>query len=127
MNKLCASYMEDARGVKRNTPNREFVLRLIEDAYKAGLEDAYKGIKPLDWEVARYEMSACTFVGLFVIRPLLKGGFDVDYNGKTLCTRLTLSKAKEFANNVYRKKQRKGWDYDTEINRKSEQLIEAEV
>ena len=102
--KLCASYMEDARGVKRNTPNREFVLRLIEDAYKAGIEDAYKGIKPLDWEVARYEMSACTFVGLFVIRPLLKGGFEVSYNGETLCTRLTLSKAKEFANKYYQKK-----------------------
>ena len=34
MNKLCASYMEDARGIKRNMPNRKFVLRLIEDAYK---------------------------------------------------------------------------------------------
>ena len=104
LNKLCASYMEDARALKRNTPNREFVLRLIEDAYKAGLEDAYKAIKPLDWTVGKYEMLDSTFVGLFVIRPLLKGGFDVDYNGKTLCTRLTLSKAKEFANNIYRKK-----------------------
>ena len=51
MNKLCASYMEDVRGVKRNTPNRNFVLRLIEDTYKAGIENAYKGIKPLDWTV----------------------------------------------------------------------------
>ena len=48
---LCASYMEDVRGVKRNTPNRSFVLRLIEDTYKAGLENAYKGIKPLNWTV----------------------------------------------------------------------------
>lgn len=104
INKLCASYMEDARGVKRNTPNRSFVLRLIEDAYKAGLEDAYKGIKPLNWTVGKYEMLACTFVGLFIIRPLLKGGFDVECNGRTLCTRSTLSKAKAFANNVYRKK-----------------------
>lgn len=104
INKLCASYMEDARGLKRNTPNRDFVLRLIEDAYKAGLEDAYKGIKPLDWTVEKHGMSARTFVGLFVIRPLLKGGFDVDYNGETLCIRLTLSKAKEFANKYYQKK-----------------------
>ena len=104
MDKLCASYMEDARALKRNLPNRDFVLRLIEDTYKAGIEDAYKGIKPLGWTVGKYEMSACTFVGLFIIRPLLKGGFDVDYNGRTLCTRLTLSKAKEFANNIYRKK-----------------------
>lgn len=81
INKLCASYMEDARGLKRNTPNRSFVLRLIEDTYKAGIEDAYKGIKPLDWTVKRYEMSACTFVGLFIIRPILKGGFDVECNG----------------------------------------------
>ena len=103
-NKLCASYMEDVRGVKRNTPNRSFVLRLIEDTYKAGLKDAYKGIKPLSWTVKRYEMLACTFVGLFIIRPLLKGGFVVIYNSETLCTRSTLSKAKEFANNVYRKK-----------------------
>lgn len=104
MNKLCASYMEDVRSVKRNTPNRDFVLRLIEDTYKAGLKDAYKGIKPLNWTVRTYEMLACTFVGLFVIRPLLKGGFEVACNGRTLCTRSTLSKAKEFANNVYRKK-----------------------
>ena len=103
-NKLCASYMEDVRGVKRNTPNRSFVLRLIEDTYKAGLKDAYKGIKSLNWTVGKYEMSACTFVGLFIIRPILKGGFDVECNGRTLCTRSTLSKAKEFANNVYRKK-----------------------
>lgn len=104
INKLCTSYMEDTRALKRNMLNRNFVLRLIEDAYKAGLEDAYKGIKPLDWTVKRYEMLACTFVGLFIIRPLLKGGFDVDCNGRTLCTRSTLSKAKEFANNVYKKK-----------------------
>lgn len=108
MNKLCASYMEDARGLKRNTPNRDFVLRLIEDAYKAGIEDAYKGIKPLSWTVEKHGMSARTFVGLFVIRPLLKGGFDVDYNGKTLCTRLTLSKAKEFASKYYQKKAKEG-------------------
>ena len=103
-NKLCASYMEDVRGVKRNTPNRNFVLRLIEDTYKAGLKDAYKAIKPLNWTVGKYEMLATTFVGMFSICPLLKGGFEVDYNGRTLCTRSTLSKAKEFANNVYRKK-----------------------
>lgn len=102
--KLCASYMEDARALKRNFPNRELVLCLIENAYRAGIEDAYKGIKPLDWTVKRYEMSACTFVGLFIIRPILKGGFDVECNGRTLCTRSTLSKAKEFANNIYRKK-----------------------
>ena len=102
--KLCASFTEGARGLKRNMPNREFVLRLIEDAYKAGLKDAYKGIKPLDWTVKRYEMSACTFVGLFIIRPLLKGGFAVIYNSETLCTRPTLSKAKEFANKYYQKK-----------------------
>lgn len=104
MNKFLSSYMEDARALKRNTPNREFVLRLIEDAYKAGLEDANKGIKPLSWTVEKHGMSARTFVGLFVIRPLLKGGFDVDYNGETLCTRLTLSKAKKFANKYYQKK-----------------------
>lgn len=104
IDKLCASYMEDARALKRKFPNREFVLRKVEYAYKAGLEDAYKGIKPLNWTVKRYEMLACTFVGLFIIRPLLKGGFDVECNGRTLCTRSTLSKAKEFANNVYRKK-----------------------
>lgn len=104
INKLCASYMEDARALKRNFPNRELVLCLIENAYRAGIEDAYKGIKPLSWTVKRYEMSACTFVGLFIIRPLLKGGFDVECNGRTLCTRSTLSKAKEFANNVYKKK-----------------------
>lgn len=104
INKLCASYMEDVRGVKRNTPNRSFVLRLIEDTYKAGLKDAYKGIKPLGWTVGKYEMLANTFVGIFSVCPLLKGGFVVIYNGETLCTRPTLSKAKEFANNVYKKK-----------------------
>nr|DAF25537.1 MAG TPA: hypothetical protein [Caudoviricetes sp.] len=96
MDKLCASYMEDARGLKRNLPNRNFVLRLI--------EDTYKGIKPLDWTVGKYEMLANTFVGIFSVCPLLKGGFTVTYNGETLCTRSTLSKAKEFANNVYKKK-----------------------
>ena len=104
MNKFLSSYMEDARALKRNLPNRDFVLRLIEDAYKDGLEDAYKGIKPLEWTVGKYEMLANTFVGLFVIRPLLKGGFEVDYNSETLCTRLTLSKAKKFANKYYQKK-----------------------
>lgn len=104
INKLCASYMEDVRGVKRNTPNRNFVLRLIEDTYKAGIEDAYKGIKPLSWTVGKYEMLANTFVGMFSVRPLLKGGFAVIYNSETLCSRFSLSKAKEFANNVYRKK-----------------------
>ena len=104
INKLCASYMEDVRGVKRNTPNRSFVLRLIEDTYKAGLEDAYKGIKPLSWTVGKYEMMANTFVGIFSICPLLKGGFAVIYNSETLCTRSTLSKAKAFANEIYKQK-----------------------
>jgi hypothetical protein len=104
MNKLCASYMENARALKRKFPNRNFVLRLIEDAYRAGLEDAYKGIKPLDWTVWKGGMSATTFVGMFSIYPLLKGGFEVVYDGETLCTRSTLSKAKEFANNIYKKK-----------------------
>ena len=95
--------MEDARGLKRNAPNREFVLRLIEDAHKASLEDSYKGIKLLNWTVGKYGMWANTFVGMFAIYPLLEGGFDVVYNGETLCTRPTLSKAKEFANNIYKK------------------------
>ena len=103
-NKLCASYMEDARALKRKFPNREFVLRLIEDTYKAGIEDAYKGIKSLNWTVGKYEMLANTFVGIFSICPLLKGGFVVIYNSETLCTRPTLSKAKEFANKYYQKK-----------------------
>ena len=103
MDKLCASYMEDARGLKRKFPNREFVLRKVEYAYKAGIEDAYKGIKPLSWTVGKYEMLANTFVGIFSVCPLLKGGFAVIYNSETLCTRPTLSKAKEFANNVYKK------------------------
>lgn len=102
--KLCASYMEDVRGIKRNTPNRNFVLRLIEDAYRAGLENAYKGIKPLSWTVGKYEMMANTFVGIFSICPLLKGGFAVIYNSETLCTRSTLSKAKAFANEIYKQK-----------------------
>lgn len=101
---LLSSYMEDTRALKRKFPNREFVLRKVEYAYKAGLEDAYKGIKPLDWTVEKHGMSARTFVGLFVIRPLLKGGFEVSYNGETLCSRLTLSKAKKFANKYYQKK-----------------------
>lgn len=103
VNKLCASYMEDARALKRKFPNREFVLRKVEYAYKAGLKDAYKGIKSLNWTVGKYEMLANTFVGIFSICPLLKGGFAVIYNSETLCTRPTLSKAKEAANNVYKK------------------------
>lgn len=62
INKLCTSYMEDARALKRKFPNREFVLRKVEYAYKAGLEDAYKGVKPLNWAVRKYEMLANTFV-----------------------------------------------------------------
>ena len=104
INKLCASYMEDVRGVKRNTPNISFVLRLIQDTSKAGSEDAYKGIKPLSWTVGKYEMMANTFVGIFSICPLLKGGFAVIYNSETLCTRSTLSKAKAFANEIYKQK-----------------------
>ena len=96
--------MEDVRGVKRNTPNRNFVLRLIEDTYKAGLEDAYKGIKPLNWTVGKYEMLANTFVGIFSICPFLKGGFELDYNGETVCTPPTLSKAKKIANKLYKRK-----------------------
>ena len=79
-------------------------MRKVEYAYKAGLKDAYKAIKPLNWTVGKYEMLANTFVGIFSICPLLKGGFVVIYNSETLCTRPTLPKAKEFANNVYRKK-----------------------
>lgn len=79
-------------------------MRKVEYAYKAGLGDAYKGIKSLNWTVGKYEMLANTFVGIFSICPLLKGGFVVIYNSETLCTRPTLSKAKEFANNVYKKK-----------------------
>lgn len=104
INKLCASYMEEVRGVKRNTPNKSFVLRLIEDTYKAGIEDAYKGIKSLNWTVGKYEMLANTFVGIFSICPLLKGGFVVIYNSETLCTPPTLSKAKKLANKLYKRK-----------------------
>lgn len=104
MNKFLSSYMEDARALKRKFPNREFVLRKVEYAYKAGLEDAYKGIKPFNWAVTKYGMSAPTLVGLFVIRPFLKGGFEVDYNGETLFTPSTLSKAKKLANKVYKRK-----------------------
>ena len=32
IDKLCASYMEDARALKRKFPNREFVLRKVEYA-----------------------------------------------------------------------------------------------
>lgn len=85
INKLCASYMEDARGLKRNTPNRNFVLRLIEDTYKAGLEDAYKSIKPLSWTVGKYEMLANTFVGIFSVCP--KCGKKADKNYRALSTK----------------------------------------
>lgn len=81
----------------------KFLSSYMEDAYKAGLEDAYKGIKPLNWAVTKYGMSAPTLVGLFVIRPFLKGGFELDYNGETVCTPPTLSKAKKLANNFYKK------------------------
>lgn len=104
INKLCTSYMEDARALKRNFPNRELVLCLIENAYRAGIEDAYKGIKPFNWAVTKYGMSAATLVGLFVIRPFLKGGFELDYNGETVCTPPTLSKAKKIANKLYKRK-----------------------
>lgn len=103
LEKLTSVYMGDVGMPKLDRVN---VRRAIKDAFLDGLETAYKGIKPLDWTVGKYEMSACTFVGLFVIRPLLKGGFEVDHNSETLCTRLTLSKAKKFANNVYKKKVR---------------------
>ena len=106
--KLCASYMEDVRGVKRNTPNRSFVLRLIEDTYKAGIEDAYKGIKKMSWETTDYALISVTFVGEFSILPLLKGGlFEVRCDGAPLARRCSLSKAKEFANNVYKQKVKK--------------------
>lgn len=102
INKLCASYMEDARGLKRNTPNRNFVLRLIEDAYKAGIEDAYKGINKIEWETHTYALLAKTFVGVFVIKPLLKGGFSVSCNNGFFATRTSLTKAKKIANWLYR-------------------------
>lgn len=106
--KLCASFTEGARGLKRNMPNREFVLRLIEDAYKAGLKDAYKGIKKMSWETTDYALISVTFVGEFSILPLLKGGlFEVRCDGAPLARRCSLSKAKEFANNVYKQKVKK--------------------
>lgn len=101
LEKLTSVYMGDVGMPKLDRVN---VRRAIKNAFLDGLETACKGIKPLDWEVARCEMLASTFVGLFVIKPLLKGRFDVDCNGKTLCTRLTLSKAKEFANKIYKEK-----------------------
>lgn len=105
IDKLCASYMEDARALKRKFPNREFVLRKVEYAYKAGLEDAYKGIKKMSWETTDYALISVTFVGEFSILPLLKGGlFEVRCDGTPLARRRSLSKAKEFANNIYRKK-----------------------
>ena len=108
INKLCASYMEDARALKRKFPNREFVLRKVEYAYKAGLEDAYKGIKKMSWETTDYALISVTFVGEFSILPLLKGGlFEVRCNGAPLARRCSLSKAKEFANNVYKQKVKK--------------------
>ena len=55
------------------------------------------------FQVGKYGMWANTFVGMFSIRPLLKGGFAVIYNSETLCSRFSLSKAKEFANNIYKK------------------------
>lgn len=104
-NKLCASYMEDARGLKRNTPNRSFVLRLIEDTYKTGLENAYKGIKKMSWETTDYALISVTFVGEFSILPLLKGGlFEVRCDGTPLARRCSLSKAKAFANEIYKQK-----------------------
>lgn len=102
INKLCASYMENVRGVKKNTPNRNFVLRLIEDTYKAGLEDAYKGIKKMDWERYPHKLVSKTFVGEFVIKPLLNGGFGVSCNNGFFATRTSLTKAKKIANWLYR-------------------------
>ena len=95
IDKLCASYMEDARALKRKFPNREFVLRKVEYAYKAGLEDAYKGIKKMSWETTDYALISVTFVGEFSILPLLKGGlFEVRCDGTPLARRRSLSKAK---------------------------------
>ena len=108
IDKLCASYMEDARALKRKFPNREFVLRKVEYAYKAGLEDAYKGIKKMSWETTDYALISVTFVGEFSILPLLKGGlFEVRCDGAPLARRCSLSKAKKFANNVYKQKVKK--------------------
>ena len=100
MDKLCASYMEDARALKRKFPNREFVLRKV--------EYAYKGIKKMSWETTDYALISVTFVGEFSILPLLKGGlFEVRCDGAPLARRCSLSKAKEFANNVYKQKVKK--------------------
>ena len=107
MDKLCVSYMEDARGLKRNLPNRDFVLRLIEDAYKSGLKDAYKGIKKMSWERYPHKLVSKTFVGEFVIKPLLKGGFSFYCNGEIFATRASLTKAKEVANWFYKNKIKK--------------------
>lgn len=107
IDKLCASYMEDARALKRKFPNREFVLRKVEDAYKAGLEDAYKGIKKMSWERYPHKLVSKTFVGEFVIKPLLKGGFSFYCNGEIFATRASLTKAKEVANWFYKNKIKK--------------------
>lgn len=105
IDKLCASYMEDARALKRKFPNREFVLLKVEYAYKAGLEDAYKGIKKMSWETTDYALISVTFVGEFSILPLLKGGFfEVRCDGTPLARRRSLSKAKAFANEIYKQK-----------------------
>lgn len=105
IDKLCASYMEDARALKRKFPNREFVLQKVEYAYKAGLEDAYKGIKKMSWETTDYALISVTFVGEFSILPLLKGGlFEVRCDGTPLARRRSLSKAKAFANEIYKQK-----------------------
>lgn len=102
INKLCASYMEDARALKRKFPNREFVLRKVEYAYKAGLEDAYRGIKKMSWERYPHKLVSKTFVGEFVIKPLLNGGFGVSCNNGFFATRTSLTKAKKIANWLYR-------------------------
>ena len=105
IDKLCASYMEDARALKRKFPNREFVLRKVFYAYKAGIEDAYKGIKKMSWETTDYALISVTFVGEFSILPLLKGGlFEVRCDGTPLARRRSLSKAKAFANEIYKQK-----------------------
>ena len=105
IDKLCASYMEDARALKRKFPNREFVLQKVEYAYKAGLEDAYKGIKKMSWETTDYALISVTFVGEFSILPLLKRGlFVARCDATPLAMRRSLSKAKAFANEIYKQK-----------------------
>lgn len=97
IDKLCASYMEDARALKRKFPNREFVLQKV--------EYAYKGIKKMSWETTDYALISVTFVGEFSILPLLKGGlFEVRCDGTPLARRRSLSKAKAFANEIYKQK-----------------------